>query len=104
MAVDETRQVEIEIILLDLREAHHAGEFGNLLKSVEGIDNFVNVLRAEAVLRAVLYETSAGVDHEDAFAGIRVLLVDHHDTGRNAGPIKKVRRQADDSLDVALSH
>jgi hypothetical protein len=32
---------------------------------------------------------------------VGVLLVEHHDAGRDAGAIEQVRRQADDALDVA---
>ena len=42
-----------------------------------------------------------GVDHEDALAGVGVVLVQHDDAGGDAGAVKQVRRQADDALDVA---
>ena len=61
-------------------------------------------MRAQAVLRAVLHEAAAGVDHEDALAGLGVRLVDHHDAGGDAGAVEEVRGQADDALDVALAH
>ncbi len=46
----------------------------------------------------------AGIDHEDALAGLGVLLVDHDDAGRDAGAVEQVGRQADDALDVALAN
>ena len=44
---------------------------------------------------------SARVDHEDAFAFVRVLLVDGDDAGRDARAVEEVGRQADDALDVS---
>ena len=64
----------------------------------------MDVLRAQAVLRAVLHEAAAGVDHEDALAGLSVLLVDHDDAGGDAGAVEQVGGQADDALDVALAN
>ena len=50
---------------------------------------------------AVLHEALGGIDHEDAFAGGGVFLVEHEDAGRNAGAVKEVGGQADDGLEVA---
>ena len=61
----------------------------------------MDVLGAQAVLGTVLHEAAAGVDHEDALAGLGVLLVDDDDAGGDAGAVKQVRGQADDALDVA---
>ena len=63
----------------------------------------MDVLGAQAVLGAVLHEAAAGVDHEDALAGVGVLLVDDDDAGGDAGAVKEVGGQADDALDVALA-
>ena len=63
----------------------------------------MDVLGAQAVLGAVLHEAAAGVDHEDALAGVGVLLVDDDDAGGDAGAVEEVRGQADDALDVALA-
>ena len=103
LAVDVARQVEVEIVLLDLLEADHARVFREFEPLVEDIDDLVDVLGAEAVLGAVLHEAAAGVDHEDALAGVGVLLVDDDDAGGNAGAVKEVGGQADDALDVALA-
>ena len=67
------------------------------------IHDLVNVLSAQAVLGAVLHEATARVDHEDALASVRVLLVDDHDAGRDTGAIKEVGGEADDALEVALA-
>ena len=45
----------------------------------------------------------AGVDHEDALAGVGVFLVDDDDAGGDAGAVEQVGGQADDALDVALA-
>ena len=63
----------------------------------------MDVHAAQAVLGAILHEARAGVDHEDAFAGVGVLLVDDDDAGGDAGAVKEVGGQADDALDVALA-
>ncbi len=77
--------------------------FGHFELPVEDIDDLVDVLRAQAVLGAVLHEAAAGVDHEDALAGVGVLLVDDDDAGGDAGAVEQVGGQADDALDVALA-
>ena len=63
----------------------------------------MDVLVAQAVLGAVLHEAAAGIDHEDALAGVGILLVDHDDAGGNASAIKQVGWQTDDALDVSLA-
>lgn len=61
----------------------------------------MDVLLAQAVLRAVFHVATAGVEHEDAFACGSAGLVDDDDAGGYAGAEKEVGRQADDALDVA---
>jgi len=53
---------------------------------------------------AVLHKALAGVDHEDALAGVRLSFVQQHDAGRNTGAVKQVGGQANDALDVALAN
>ena len=71
---------------------------------VEDIHDLVNILRAQAVLGTILHVARAGVDHEDALARLRILLVDDHDAGGDARAIKQIGWQTDDALDVALAH
>ena len=59
----------------------------------------MDILRAQTILVSVLYEALACVDHENAGARVGVLLVNHHDAGRDAGAVEEVGRQADDALD-----
>ena len=103
LAVDVAREIEIEIVLLDLLDGDHARVFRDFELPGEDIDDLVDVLGAQAVLGAVLHEAGAGVDHEDALAGVGVLLVDDDDAGGDAGAVKQVGGQADDALDVALA-
>ena len=88
----------------DLAERHHAGVARHVLAWLEGVDDAVHVLLAQAVLVAVLDEALAGVDHEDAPARGGVLLVQHQDAGRNAGAVEQVGGQADDALEDAGAH
>ena len=104
LTVDVAGQVEIEVVLFDFLDRNHAGELWNLKPPVEDIDDLMDVLGAEAVLGAVFYIARAGVDHEDAFAGVGILLVYHDDAGRDAGAVKEIGGQADDGLDVALAN
>ena len=103
LAVDVARQIEVELVLLDLLDATPCASISELEPLVEDIDDLVDVLLAQAVLGAVLHEAAAGVDHEDALAGVGVLLVDDDDAGGDAGAIEQVGRQADDALDVSLA-
>jgi hypothetical protein len=64
----------------------------------------VDVLRAQAILVAVLDEAAARIDHEHTVAGGGVLLVDHHDAGGDAGAVEQVGRQPDDSADQPALH
>ena len=104
LAVDVARKVEVVFVLLDLCERRPCAQyFGNLQLLGEGIDDLVDVLRAQAVLGAVFHEACAGIDHEDALAGLSVLLVEDDDAGGDAGAVKQVGGQTDDALDVALA-
>ena len=58
LAVDVARQVEVEVVLLDLLERDHAGVIRDVQLLVEDINDLVDVLRAEAVLGAVLHEAA----------------------------------------------
>ncbi len=102
-AVDVAREVEVEVVLrvADLGQRHHARIPWDFDLAVEGIDDLVDVLGAEAVLVAVFHKSLGGIDHEDALAGMGVFLVEHQDAGRDARAVKEIGRQADDALDVA---
>ena len=96
-------KVEIELVLFDFGDGHHAGVAGNVEQPGEHVHDPVDILRAKAVHRAVLHEALAGGDEEDAFAGVSVFLVDGDDAGGNAGAVEQVGGQPNDSLDVATA-
>lgn len=54
------------------------------------IDDFVDVHGAEAVLRPVLHEPRAGVNHEDTLPGVGVLFVNDNDAGGDASALEEV--------------
>ena len=72
LAVDVARQVEVEVVPLDLLDADHARIARDFEPAGEDVHDLVDVLGAQAVLGAVLHEAAAGVDHEDALAGVGV--------------------------------
>ena len=101
--IDVARDVEVVVVgrIGDLGHRHHAGITRHFGLPVEHVDDEVNVLRAQAVLVSVLEEALARVDHEDAAAGVGVLLVEDQDAGGDAGAVEEVGGQADDPLDEA---
>ena len=103
-AVDVAREVEVVFVLFDFGEADHACVFRvAVVVTVEHIHDLVDVAIAQAVFWAVLEIAFAGIEHEDAFAGVGVFLVDDDDAGGDAGAVKQVGGQADDAFDVALA-
>src|SRR6185369_1756020 len=76
LAVDIPRNVEVEVVLLDLLDTDHAGIFGNLQPFVENINDLVEVAVAQTILVAIFEVAAAGINHEDALAGVGVFLVD----------------------------
>src|SRR4029450_3288838 len=75
LAVNVARQVEVELLFLDLRKADQARVFGNVELPGEDIDDLVDVLGAQTVLGAVLHVAAAGIDHEDTLARVDILFV-----------------------------
>jgi hypothetical protein len=64
----------------------------------------VDVLGTEPVLVAVLHEAPTRVDHEDASAGVSVLLVDNDDACGNPRAIEEVGGESDDAFDEPSLH
>src|SRR6266567_2542452 len=102
-AVDVARNIEIVVVGCNFGHTHHARIFWELDLLVEHIDDLVDVLVAQSVLVAILHKALAGIDHEDTGAARGVFLIEDDDTGRDAGAIKQVGRQADDALDIPLA-
>ncbi len=90
LTVDIARQVEVELVLLDLLEGDHLRIFIDLQPLVEDIHDLVNILGAQAVLGTILDETAAGVDHENSVGAryIAPLLVNDDDAGGNARAVE----------------
>src|SRR5437667_12281317 len=99
-AVNVARQVQIEIVRFDLGKRDHARVIRGISLLVECIDNFMDVLLAQAVLVALLEEAFPRINHENTLAGAGILLVEHDDAGRDTSPIEQVRRETNDSLYV----
>lgn len=91
---------QVVIIGFDLGKGHHACVARQGRLPFEHVHDLMDVLAAQTVFVAVFHKAFTGVDHEDAGAGLGMLLVDHDDTSGNAGAVKKVGRQTDDSFDV----
>ena len=106
--------VEIEIVggAGDFGERHDAGVAGDVLVAVEGGHDFLDVLRAEIVLRASGMELGIGIDEEHLAATDGGLVrvgrlageIGPHDENarRDARAVKQVLRQADDGFDEVL--
>src|SRR5450830_1433538 len=104
-AVDVARQVEVEVVLFDFFKTHHASvTWLAVVLAGEGIDDFMNILLTQAILGAVLDETSASVEHKDAFAARRMFLVDNNNAGRDTSAVEQVGRQADNAFDIAVAN
>ena len=104
LAVDVARQVEVEVVLLDLLDADHAGSIcGTSSRLVKTSTILWMSWARRRFLGPSFMKPGAGVDHEDALAGVGVLLVDDDDAGGDAGAVEQVGGQADDALDVALA-
>src|SRR2546426_2615380 len=103
LTIDIARKIEVEFVLLNFLKAHHAGVLGILDLLGEDVNDPVDILLAQSVLRTVLHEALAGIDQKDALARLGALLVDGDDAGGDASAVKEVGGQADDALDVALA-
>ena len=63
-----------------------------------GVDDLVDVLRAQAVLGLDLLEVLAGVDEEDV-VGVLPALLEHEDARRDGRAVEDVGREADDRIE-----
>ena len=100
-AVDIARDVQVEIIfrIADLGQWHHPRIARDFNMAGKYVYNFMDVLGAEAVLVAIFEKALGGIDHEDAFSGCGIFLVENDDAGGNARAIKEIRRQPDNAFD-----
>ena len=99
-----TRNIQIPAVLFEDFIVPHKPRISRYaFLIVERADNLFNVLFPEAVFISVLLISPAGVNHENAVSGFRVLLVDNHDTGRDSRPVKEIRGEADNAFNPAFS-
>src|ERR1039458_1029354 len=63
LAVDIARQVEVELVLLDLLDGDHARILGDFEAFIEDIDDLVDVLRSQAILGADRKSTRLNSSH-----------------------------------------
>src|ERR1035441_2103467 len=96
--VDVAADVEVEVVVRQLGNAHHVGEAGDVLIVVIGRDDLLDVLGAEVVLRAAGGEFAVGVDEQNLAAAsgeTRRGAAQDEDAGRDAGAGGQVGRGAD---------
>src|SRR5579872_816506 len=88
--VDVPRNVEIVIVsgVRDLRHRYDARVSWHLDLPVEDVHNSVDVLRTQTIFVSVLQEAFARVDHENAGARMRVLLINYHNARRDTGAVE----------------
>ena len=70
-----------------------------------GVDDLLDVLGAQVVLRLALAVFAVGVDEQHMPCRSRRLRLpcpEHQDAGGDAGAVEQVRRQADDGLQQAV--
>ena len=90
----------------DGAEARHLGE------SLEGVDDLLDVLGQQVVLRPALEVLAVGVDEQHLAlalgrlaAVVALALAQHQDAGRDAGAVEQVGGQADHGFQqVGLDH
>ena len=90
LAVYVARDVEVELVPLDLLERDHTRVFCKLQALIEDIHDLVDVPGAQAVLVAVFHVARAGVNHENAFPAVGVFLINDNDASGDAGAVKEV--------------
>ncbi len=99
---DVARDVQVEVVFLDLCHFHPSGVAfdGFLWTLFVGINDLGDMLLAQLILALAFFEVLGGVD-EEHIVGLLAFL-QHEDAHRDAGGVKKICRQADDSINVAV--
>ena len=97
---DVAGDVEVEVVLLDFRHPIPAGVAGFFLSELIGVDDLLNVLRAQLVLALAFGEVLGGVDEEHV---IRLLaFLEHEDADGDSGGVKKIGGLGNDSVDITV--
>ena len=94
--------VAVVVLRHDLGHRHAASVGGNVLPRAVGVHDFVDVFRAQVVLRLAFAVFAVGVDEEHMLALGGAGLVEHQYAGRDAGAVKQVAGQADHGFELAV--
>ena len=102
--------IQVELVFFDLGQRGGIGILIHLFEVVEGPDDLVDILLAEAVLVFDILVLTAGVDEQDVFIAVGTSpvprlagFVKDYDGGWDASTEEQVGRQADDGIeDIVL--
>jgi hypothetical protein len=97
---DVARDVQIEIVLLDLDHLHPAGVSGFLGAVLVSLDDLGDMLGLELVLLFAFLEVLGGID-EQHVVGLLALL-ERQDAHRDAGGVEEIGGQANDGINVVV--
>ena len=87
------RHIQIARILFqNIRVLHKASITLDGFSADKGLYDFLNILFTESVLVAILLESAACVNQEDAIPGFRILFVDDNNAGGDTRSVKQVCR------------
>ena len=95
--------IAVPLLVPQLTDRHTPRVFRNLQSLAVGVADLFDVLLPEPVLRFALSKFPVGIDEEHILAFSRSLLVNHKDSGRDAGAVENLRRQSDDRIELPRS-
>ncbi len=99
--IDIAADVAVVLFGDDLRLRHPSRISRNIFVGAVGVDDLVDVFRAQVVLRLAFAVFAVSVDEQHMVALGRAILVHHQDAGGDAGAVEEVAGQADDRLQIA---
>ena len=97
--------VEVVVVLGQLGVGHHGGERGDVGEPLVGVDDLLDVLGLQVVLRPAGPVLGVGVDEEHlalALGWLCALGPQHQDAGGDAGAVEEVGGQADDGVEQVV--
>ncbi len=97
---DVARDVQIEIVLLDLGHLHLAGVSGLLGAVLVSLDDLGDMLGLELVLPFAFLEVLGGID-EQHVVGLLALL-ERQDAHRDAGGVDEIGGQVNDGIKMSV--
>ena len=92
--------IQIIVIPADFFPADFFCEFRNIPAVGHRIYDSLDVAGTQPIVFTLLDEALGCVDNENII--VLALLLQHHDDGRNAGPVENIRRQPDNCIDMIL--